>query len=660
MPLVEINLKPGVDGQSTPWSSPAGWNESANIRFFQGLPQKAGGFKKFCQAVTSPTDPALGRSAVELRAWAALSGIRYLAIGGENRISLFAADVVSDITPNTTYTLVPMGALSTTSGSQTVKITDPLDTPAAGDWIRIRAPVSVAGIILDGPYRVVAVIDPTHYTITSAVAANATVNDAGVTRTFATTADSATVAVALPDHGLFSGQIARVTNPVPAGGLVLEGNYVATVVDAGHYTIDAGAPATSTETVNENNGNLALTFYHPTAGAQNALEVESIDLDNWGEFLLAIPLQGPVFVWKPTDGPGKPAQNVLTAPQANTAGFVSGQQQILVLCGSVNLATGLFDPMLVRWSDSGDYTQFVPLVTNQAGSYRLQLGSEIVAGLAVAGRGLVWTDLAVYGMQYEGIPLVWGFQPIGVNCGLIGPKAMGVLTDTVAWMSQNQFYVLAGGGAPQVIPCNVWDLVFKNIDKANARQSVCTTNAFFGEVAWYVPQSDGTTTRARLNISSGLWDYTIIEASDNANRSAGIDQNVFGPPFGATPSGAVYQEETGTDADDGPLKWRLLSGIATIAQGDQIAFFREIIPDIKFSNDQAAGPGTVQMLVYVYRDPQAAPRIKGPYPINARTRVIPCRGRGRGLQFEFFGSDKGSAPRLGMVSYRAQADGRSG
>ncbi len=617
MPPVPITLQPGVDAQSTPAQGATGWNESRNIRFFEGLAQKSGGFQHFTDEVAGGGRP------VELRAWAALSGVRNLAIAGENRISLFASDVVTDITPVTENTLAPIW-LSTVAGSPIITINDPLNAPAMGGWVRIRAPISSAGVIINGPYEVMSIVDPTHFTITATVNATATLTDAGAPRVFTTALDSRVVAVTLADHGLFSGEVDRITDPVVVGGIALEGNYVASVIDPNNYTILAATAATSTDTVGENGGNIAYSFFSPTANpAQNPLEVESVDLDNWGEFLVVIPQGGAVFVWKPTDGPNSPAQNVPTAPQANTSGFVSAQQQILVMCGSVNFATGLFDPLLVRWSDAGDYTQFTPLPSNQAGSFRLQLGSVIVAGLAVAGRGLVWTDLGLYVMQYESVPLVWGFQPIGVNCGLIGPKAMGTLGETVVWMSQNQFYVL--GGSPQVIPCSVWDLVFPNIDPANKRQSVCVTNAFFGEIAWYVPQLDGTTTKARLNISAGTWDYTIIQPEENTDRSAGIDQNVFGPPIGASPEGIVYREETGTDADTLPLPWRLVTGIAMIAQGDQVAFFRQIVPDIKFSNDQFAGPGTVKMLVYVYRDPQAAPRVKGPYLINARTRSIPSQ-----------------------------------
>lgn len=991
MPPTPIIFKPGIDVQSTPALNAASWNESGNIRFFQGLVQKAGGFEQFAAQVANGGRPTA------LRAWTALSGIAELAIGSQERISLYASTLVSDITPLTKLSQVPI-SISTTADSQTVTIQDPLDQPMEGDWFLIRAPITVGGIILDGVYRVDSVIDPTHFTITAAVAASSTVVNGGAARQFITLAGNTTVTINLMNHGLFSGQVVFISEPVMVGGLTLSGNYIATATNADVYTIEAASPAITNDTVDEHGGNLALAFltgliratsatvepfdedashisiaigadvvpyvsggvltYAPgdlltmiggtgalgtvpvfeivsttvvtvainavgsggtpgahtfrgttgpagtyvefsatvapdgtltgatpvitnpgqyfidnptlvgqpivdltdgsltgatinvgmwpdtldvttpgamivfpanpvgtansgtgrgatlnvgwdfgyaigdvltlvggfgeeeptfsvvtlnvarviimapgsggtpgvhtfrgttgtgtpfeftaeiagdgtltgaepditvagsytvaptlmgepvtditdgslvgatvnvsmwpatvslltagsmttipdnpaatsdsgdgsgaelnvtwdySGGSQNNLSVEYITLDNWGEFLVAIPAKRPVYIWRPQDTPALPLQNVGSAPQSNITGFVAIQQQILVLCGTVNFGDDLFDPMLVRWSNAGDYTDFIPTSANQAGSVRLQLGSTIVAGLSVASRNLIWTDLGVYAMQYQGLPFVFSLQPIGVNCGLVGPHAVGTLGDTTLWMSQNQFYVIAGG-SPQAIPCSIWDQVFPNADKANFHLVTCATNAYYGEATFYVPQTDGTVTAARLQVQSGLWDYTTIDAGTTLDRSAWVDQNVFGAPMGADPAGNVYRQETTNDADGEVLEARLLSGLAMIAEGDQHAQLFHIYPDIKFGPD-GLGPGTVNMKVYIYKDMQAPPRAKGPYPINRQTRRIPCRGRGKGIQFEFTSSDLGNAWRLGRVEYDAIPDGNGG
>lgn len=673
MTAIPIKLDPGINTEKTAALNATGFSESSSIRFFQGLAQKTGGFRKLCQAPLNPSSVELGRSVVALHAWSTLAGILDLAIAGENVISLYQADAVSDITPLMQQSLIAP-RLSTTAGSQTVTIEDLLNAPVAGDWIRIRAPISVGGVVLYGPYEVAAVVDNTHYTITAATEAAATVVASGATRVFSATVGSRVVRVVLANHGLVPGQVVRIGDPVAVGGVVLEGNYVASIIGPNTFEITDDETALLTETVPENGGNLALTFYNPRSNAaQGDMEVEFVALDNWGEFLVAIPKDGPIYVWQPKNGANSPLENTLTAPQANTYGFVASQQQILVVCGSVTPFSGVFDPMLVRWSDVGDYTEFTAAVTNQAGSLRLQLGSACIAGLAIAGKCMIWTDLAVYVMQYEGLPLVWGFQPVGINCGLIGPNAVGVQGDNVVWMSNNQFFVSAGGAAPQNIPCPIWDRVFPGISAENGHQTVCVTNSYFNEVTWYVPQADGTTVAARLQVDTGSWDYTRVTPDDLRNRSAGIDQNVFGSPLGASADGSVYREETGNDADTSPLQSRLLTGISMLSDSDDFMQIESIQPDVKFSDTGTAasilssqfatpgpGKGTLQMTVYVYRNPQEAPRTKGPYMINSRTRSIPCRARGRGVQFEFASTDLDSFWRLGRIAVSGQIDGKGG
>lgn len=617
--------------------------------------QKAGGFRYFTQAVAGS-----GIRVTALRAWAALSQICYLAIGGRHKISLFSSDNVYDITPLTISALVSVN-LNTVAGSAIVVINDPINTPSVGQWLRIREPVSVGGIVLYGSYSVVATSFG-NYSITTAQKASISVTGGGAVQQFATQVGSEIVTITLPNHGFFTGQTVQITDPITVGGLRLEDNYaVESVVSSNVYTINAGAAAISTQNVFQNSGNINIIFMDPTSGgAQSSLEAQSISLDNWGEFLVIIPAGYPIYIWQPSTGVNTPAAAVPTAPLANNIGFVASQQQILIVGGSVNSATGLFDPLLLRWSDAGDYTDFTPTVTNQAGSFRLQLGNKIVGGAAVASGCVIWTDICLYIMQYEGLPYIWGFQPIAVNCGLIGPHAFAVIGSTVVWMSKEQFYVFSAGGVPTILPCSIWDQVFRNVDSSNIQNTNCVSNAYFNEVVWYVPQMGGAVTKAKLQLDTGLWDYTVLQSGDPGIRSAAIDQNVFGPPMGSTPLGVVYQEETGNDADTVPLKANLLSGIVAIAEGDEFAFFSQIRPDVKFSNGPVPGPGTVLMSVYVYRNPQEAPRIKGPYPINARTRSIPCRGRGRGLQFEFQSTDLGSQWRLGRIEYVAQADGKGG
>jgi hypothetical protein len=650
MSLVPLKLHPGINTQPTETLNELGWSHSGNIRFFQGLPQTIGGFVAFCRVLA-------GAGTVQaLRAWTALSQISWLGMGCSKQLNVFGGDAVSDITPLTFPAPIPL-LLNTTAGSQIVTFNNTINPPTAGEWFQLQAPISVGGIVLSGSYGVVSTA-PGQFTIAAATEATATVVNGGHTRLFTTTAGSAVVNVNLPDHSIFTGEPISIPNPVSVGGLTLSGNYLASAVDANNYTITASTPATSSASVNENGNQILLTFFNPAIGGFQAdMSVSTWTLDNWGEFLIACPAGGPIFVWQPALGTSQPATNVTTAPQSNTAIFIATQQQQLFSCGSVNLANGIFDPMLIRWSDAGDYTNFIPATNNQAGSFRLSSGSRIVGGIPIAGGILIWTDRTLYYGQYLGFPLIWGFQPVGLNCGLIGSHAFGTLAQSVFWESQLQFYY-STGGQPQVIPCAVWDRVFKNIDRANAAGVTCESNSYFNEISWEVPQTDGTTVRAKLQIDSGEWDYTVLPSGNFLPRTAWIDQSVFGPPLAGDATGQIWQHEVGSDAGTQPLLWQLISGVVQIAEGDQLTFIQRIVPDFKFTADGSPGPGVVEMLVYVWKTPQDPPRIKGPFPITSRTRSVRCKGRGWGLQFEFRGRGLNGFARLGDIRYRGAPDGR--
>jgi len=652
MALIPIRLKPGVDTQATPLLNSGGWSAGGNIRFFQGLAEKDAGFVRFTKALANAGVPRA------LQAWRSLAGQFFLAIAGDKRLNVFASDVVYDITPSTVLGLPPI-SISTTAGSTSVVINDAIDpAPAVGENVIIREPVSVANVVLLGPYLVTAV-GASQFTINAQVQANTTITGGNV-RQITTAIGQKIVMINLPNHGLYTGETTSFQEPTPVGGINLVGNYTVSVVDVNNYTVTATTSATFSSTVIENGGSIRIIFSNPpTGGFQRNFRSFVSTLANWGEFLFWNPRGGPVYEWQPALGlVNNPATVITGAPQANNSIFVATQQFQLFCLGTIDAATGLFDPLLVRWSDVLDFNDFVPTASNQAGSFRVPTGSALVGGLSLAGGNLIWTDLALYTVQYLGFPLVWGFQPIGVNCGLIGPKAFGSLGETVFWMSRQQFYQLAGG-APQALPCTVWDLVFKNLDPTQTDFIIFESNAFKNEVSWEVPQLDGTVTRARVDITTGLWNYTILPSRGFLPRTAWIDQSVFGAPLAGDASGTIWQHETGFNAGDEPLEWMLSTGQIMISEGDDITYVREFLPDFKTMPNGTPGPGVVQLTIFLYNDAQEPPSIKGPFLITSTTRSVPVMGRGRSIEWEYRGTDLGSWIRIGDSRIRTQPDGRA-
>lgn len=639
MPVVPVKFKPGLVSVETPTLNQGNWAAAENIRFFQGMAQKDGGYVDFAQVTDTPRS---------LRAWRALSGLFYLASVGEKRTTLILSEQNYDITPITIADTIPV-SIATTAGSSIITVTDTTNTPAAGEAFEIVCPIAVGGIVLQGVY-LINTTGINQYTFTAAQ--QAAINDTGgVARKFSSTTGSRVVIVTLPVHNLTTGQIANVPSVQTVGGISVVGNYLITVLNPNQYTISTAAIASSTQTVNENGGFMRLVFFAPASGGtQNDVPATTTTSDNWGEFLLTCGQGGPVNVWMPSQGLLSPAVDVATAPQSNNLIFVAIQAQQLICGGTINLSSGIFDPMLLRWSDTGDYTSFVPAVGNLAGSFRLPIGSQITAGLAMVGQNLIWTDLALYSMQFLGNPLVWGFQPLGVNCGAIGPHSVGILASTVYWMGQNQFFVLGPTG-PQQLECPVWDQVFANIDRANLQNVVCETDAFYGEVGWSVPQSDGTVlfVRVRPDPNHGLaW-----TASNYHHHTAWLDQNVFGAPIGGHESGLIDQHDTGVNAAGAALPTSLTSGMILISEGTQTSFVRDFFPDV----DWLGTVGTLTLNLLFYEYPESTPRIAGPFTITPATRIVHPHGRARAFQVQWSGNDLDSNWRMGDCRYRVQADG---
>lgn len=377
---------------------------------------------------------------------------------------------------------------------------------------------------------------------------------------------------------------------------------------------------------------------------------ELVTLDNWGEFLVACYQGGPIYIWMPTVG--GLALNIATAPQENDFIFVATQEQMLIACGSINDATALFDPMLIRWSDVGDYTDWTPSATNQAGSFRLPIGSRITAALAVSGQNLIWSDTCLYSMQYIQFPLVWGFQPLGINFGAVGPHSVGILGAVPFWMGPNQFFTLTAAG-PAQIECPVWDQVFTNIDRTLIQYVTCETDTYYGEVGWSVPQLNGEYIFVRLSVATGAWTCSAYH-----HHTAWIDQNVFGSPIGGHETGWIDQHDVGYDADGASAPWSLTSGIVMIAEGSDVTFVRDLIPD--FATDGTAPIIDASVAFYDY--PNKPPRVKSGYVMTNTTQEVHPRGRGRGIQFTFSGDDSaanlGTFMRLGNIRVRGQPDGK--
>ena len=189
--------------------------------------------------------------------------------------------------------------------------------------------------------------------------------------------------------------------------------------------------------------------------------------------------------------------------------------------------------LLLRWSDAGDYTSWTPTATNQAGSYVIPQGSYIVGGLASGLAVLIWTDVGVTAMTYQGLPFVFVFpagrhwlRPVWSSCirrdrnpisyGLLGQQTRaGPNTQTPIGF----FRMTLGATPPIPMECPVWDIFVANANFCEGFRLFIAVTEQFNEFELFFPLlTTSSFYRAGViewppisfhNILDNAWDYNF-------------------------------------------------------------------------------------------------------------------------------------------------------
>jgi hypothetical protein len=696
MPHQSFKVLPGVDQNKTLALNEAAISISQLIRFIPdrtmgGLVQKLGGWSKYYPNT-------IGSIIRCLWAWEDTNANSYLGVGAEGvpaggggALQVIESGGATDITPQKTTVNVAV-SFSTTSGSNEVTITDTGRNADDYDVVDIQTQVSVGGLVLFGQYQVnnpggsanTYKIYATNILGEPALATS-TVANGGLVPEFDTTNGSDFVDVTLANHGYFVGDTFPVLVATSVGGVTLYGNYiVVAVTSTSVFRISASTSATSTTSAFMNSGNARLVYYNgigplppgtgygiggygrggygtgipPIAGTGTPINAVDWTMDNWGEVLIACPLDGPIYRWNPTSG-DPVALNIANAPPVNDGMFVAMPQRQIVAWGST--FTGVKDPLLIRWCDVNDYDAWVGTVVNQAGSYRIPKGSRIVQCIQGPQQGLVWTDLGVWAMQYAGPPYVYQFNELGTGCGLIGRKAASSVNGVVYWMGQSQFFRLSGNGV-EPIRCPVWDVVFQDLDTTNLDKIRVAPNSRFGEITWYFPTiSNGGENEGyiKYNFVLDQWDYGFNStANPYVARSAWINESVLGPPIGAGLNRYIFQHETSQNADGEAMSSYFQTGYFALSEADVKMFIDQVWPDMKWGYFGGVQEANINMTFYVTDYPGQTAIEYGPFILTQATTFITPRFRGRLVSIRIESNDVDSFWRLGNFRYRLQPDGR--
>src|SRR5215475_5905338 len=431
MPMQSVLLKPGVDVEQSLALNEAGISQSQLIRTKNGLTQTVGGWQQF--GIT--TVPSTVRS---LHAWQDLVGNDYLGAAATSNLSLLTSTSYKDITPQIRTSSAAVN-LSISSGSNIVSIVDPNSGLGISDAVWFHTPISIGNLLLQGTYPVNSIVSTGAFTILSSIVASTTIASSGILPTFTSSVGNQLVIVTQPNYTARAilGIQPTFYHPTTVGGLTISGPYnVYSTIDSTAYTIISPSAASAND-VQTMNGGLAHYHYYVTqsaiippsggyggggygsgpygvgitgGGGVAGTPITSTDWtqDNWGEVLISVQGDGPVYTYSPSLGYGT-ATILPQAPLNNGGGFISMPQQILVVWktaqpegnGGFNPA-GTQDPLLVRWSDAQDFTNWDVSEVTVAGSFHIPTGSVIRGGLQAPTFGVIWTDIDCWIMQFLG------------------------------------------------------------------------------------------------------------------------------------------------------------------------------------------------------------------------------------------------------------------
>jgi hypothetical protein len=622
MTLQKAVFNPGINREGTDYSNEGGWFDVNLVRFRKGYPEKFGGWTK------NTSNTFLGTCRA-LHPWVALEGTKYLGLGTTFKYYIEEGSNFNDVTPIRTTTAAGDVTFAATDGSSTITVSDTAHGAVKNDFVTFSDAVSLGGNItadvLNQEYQIVSVTTDT-YTITAKDTNGDTV-----------TANSS-------DTG--------------NGGSSTVGTYQINV------GLDVYIPGTGWGL----NGWGEGTFGSATAlSVVNQLRLWTHD--HFGENLIMNVRGGGIYQWTENNGTNTRAVDMSGISGANlvpTVGLqviTSEKDRHLIVLGADPLndagtaRTGTVDPMLIAFSDQEDNLQFEPLITNTAGSLRLSSGSSIIGAVKSRQEILVWTDTALYSMQFVGPPFTFAVNLVNEGTGLVGPKAAVTAPSAIYWMGYNNFY--SYNGSVQTIPCNVHNYVFNDINLVQSFKINAFTIADKNEVGWFYcsSSSDEIDRYVIYNYMENLWTYGQL------SRTAWLDAGIENFPR-AVNGGYLYQQEIGFDADGSPMTNVFIeSSDFDIGEGDQFTFIRRIIPDFKFIENE--NNGSINIVVKTRNFPGDSLTTNSTNEISETTQQAYVRGRARQMVLRFESNDDadndgnlGIGWRLGATRIDIKADGR--
>jgi hypothetical protein len=705
MPLQKVLLKPGVNRENTRYTNEGGWYESDKVRFRQGTPEKIGGW----QRISANTFLGICRS---LWNWVTLTGANLLGVGTSVKFYIEATGVYYDITPISSTIALTNNPFATINTTKTVTVTDIGFNPQAGDYVIYSGASTFNGVTISGEYQVQTVVDSTHYTITAATTATGTGSGGGAVA-FA----SYVLHIGSATSTSFGGWGSNVWSSSNWGGIGYASTATLAIWSQWNFgenlvfgpkqgklyywnattavalatpttvTISNATPAIVTLTANTTtpipNGTAIMfqttgalptplvpyTVYYVTYVTATTFKLSS----SYANYLAG------TFINTSSAGSGTQSLSprgiaVADLPAASSVPLqqntilVSDSSRFTMCFGANPYGSTTYDPMTIRWSDQQSVVEWAPSITNQAGEIRLSHGSLIQSVLQSRQEILVFTDAAMYSLQYLGPPYVWGNQLLSDNISISSMNAAAYASGVAYWMGQDKFYKY--DGRVQTLRCDLRQYIYDDLNRSQFDQIFSGTNEGFNEVWWFYCSQTSTTIDKYViyNYAEDLWYYGTMA------RSAWLDTSLRNYPVASTYVNNNVYHEYGVDDNTTGTPVAIAASITSaqydIGDGHSFGFVYRMLPDLTFRGSTAGTTPQVTMYLQGLNNSGSGITQSGnadvvnsgsaPSVINVDqfTGQVYIRIRGRQMQMQITSNTLGTQWQLGAPRIDIRPDGR--
>lgn len=538
MPYTDITPPPGLNKIGSRYTARGQWFNANLMRFFNGVPEKLGGWTSWV-SLSQTASPNNNIRSIYL--YKSSDNTRYTGVGTTSNYTIIEGTSPTDITPVTSLVL-GNNPVSCATGNAfvTFTCTDPHGLKS-GDLVRVSGLTGTIGGI------------------------NLTTYNAVATNSYDTR-----VVLSAPSTTTFTLSSSSSANATTSGG----GNSV--VVDA-YLSVGSNSFLQGTGWgASDWGGLIDNTAWGSTAALDYKNQLRLWSEDNFGDDLLINPRGGPIYYWKKSTGTGQRAKLISTQSQSlfpisqteigstalngaltrtattinvtSTDGFykengyiIVGNEVIFYASSTATSFTGCIrgknntiakahssganlqqyqsnapffslqvltsdqdghcisfgcnpyyedsiNPMHIRWSDSENAMDWTPRATNSAGGVDLSSGSEIVGALSGRSEILIWTDKAMYSMKFIGGNLVFQFDEIQDGITMISPRAASNAGASTYFMGERGFYKYSGAVEP--IPCPILNYIFDDLDVSEQQKVFSVANPRYNEVWWFYPSNE--------------------------------------------------------------------------------------------------------------------------------------------------------------------------